>query len=91
MSPTDGHTNCHRWSTPRGIGNFYQMQTSAGVQQQYAQHGMLDPAYQGIYPIPQTAIPNTPGSAATKQVLSDINLESPAPNIEPTIDPIASR
>ncbi|MCE3015802.1 MAG: hypothetical protein ACK56W_04385 [Pirellula sp.] len=74
-----------------GIGNYYQMQSSAGVQQQYAQHGMLDPAYQGIYPIPQTAIPNSPGNAGVKQVLGDVKLESPAQGIEPTADPIASR
>ena len=52
---------------------------------------MLDPAYQGIYPIPQTAIPNSPGSAGAKQALGDINLEAPALGIEPTADPIANR
>ena len=72
-----------------GIGNYYQMQTSAGVQQQYAQHGMLDPAYQGIYPIPQTAVPNSPGNSGAKQVLSDTKLESSVQSIEPMIDPIS--
>jgi len=72
-----------------GIGNYYQMQTSAGVQQQYAQHGMLDPAYQGIYPIPQTAVPNSPGNGGAKQVLSDTKLESSVQSIEPMIDPIS--
>jgi hypothetical protein len=65
------------------------MQTSAGVQQQYAQHGMLDPAYQGIYPIPQTAVPNSPGNGGAKQVLSDTKLESSVQSIEPMIDPIS--
>jgi hypothetical protein len=74
-----------------GIGNYYQMQTSAGIQQQYVQHGMLDPAYQGIYPIPQTALPNGAGSGGAKLGLSDVNLESSAQKIEPMIDPIADQ
>ncbi|XZE36397.1 hypothetical protein SH501x_001963 [Pirellulaceae bacterium SH501] len=41
-----------------GIGNYSQIQTSLSIQQQYAQHGLLDPSYQGMYPIPQQAVPD---------------------------------
>lgn len=53
-----GYPHGARAAEEDGIGNYYQIQTSANIQHQYAQHGMLDPAYQGIYPVPANAIPN---------------------------------
>jgi hypothetical protein len=41
-----------------GIGNWTQIQTSSTIQQQYAQHGLLNPSSSGIYPIAQSAVPN---------------------------------
>lgn len=41
-----------------GVGNWSQIQTSASVQNQYAEHGLLNPEYSGMYPIPQSAVPN---------------------------------
>jgi len=41
-----------------GIGGWTQIQTSSTVQQQYAQHGMLNQSSSGMYPIAQSAIPN---------------------------------
>jgi hypothetical protein len=53
-----GYPHGARAAEEDGIGNYYQVQTSANVQHQYAQHGLLDPAYQGIYPVPADAVPN---------------------------------
>jgi hypothetical protein len=53
-----GYPHGARAAEEDGIGNYYQIQTSANIQHQYAQHGMLDPTYQGIYPVPANAIPN---------------------------------
>ena len=47
-----------------GIGNWTQIQTSSNIQQQYAQHGMLNQSANGIYPIPQAAVPNGRPQAA---------------------------
>jgi hypothetical protein len=41
-----------------GIGHWTQIQTSSNIQQQYAQRGMLNQSYAGIYPIPESAVPN---------------------------------
>jgi hypothetical protein len=41
-----------------GIGNWTQIQTSAAIQHQYSQNGMLSPNAAGLYPIPQAAVPN---------------------------------
>lgn len=53
-----GYPHGARAAEEDGIGNYYQMQTSANVQHQYAEHGRLDPQFQGIYPVPPNAIPN---------------------------------
>lgn len=67
-----------------GMGNYSQIQTSLAIQKQYAEHGLLNAEYAGIYPIPEKAIPNgfnvnTPASTqapvptpdATTSVLTD--------------------
>ena len=57
-----------RAAEEEGIGNWTQIQTSSNIQQQYAQHGMLNQSNSGMYPIPATAIPNgRPQSTLTVQ------------------------
>ncbi len=59
-----------------GIGNWTQIQTSAGIQQQYAQHGMLNQSSSGIYPIAQTAIPNgRPQTAIAAKAMPEAQVE----------------
>lgn len=53
-----GYPHGARAAEEDGIGNYYQIQTSANIQHQYSQHGLMDPAYQGIYPVPPDAVPN---------------------------------
>ncbi|XZE21229.1 hypothetical protein SH449x_001128 [Pirellulaceae bacterium SH449] len=53
-----GYPHGARAAEEDGIGGYYQIQTSANVQHQYAEHGKLDPQYQGIYPVPANAVPN---------------------------------
>lgn len=40
-----------------GIGNWTQIQTSSRIQQHFVDHGRLYENYQGIYPVPQAAVP----------------------------------
>jgi hypothetical protein len=53
-----GYPHGARAAEEEGIGNWTQIQTSANVQQQYVQNGMLNASHNGIYPIPQSAVPN---------------------------------
>jgi hypothetical protein len=53
-----GYPHGVRAAEEDGVGNFYQLQTSSGIQNQYAQYGMMDPAYAGMYPVPQQAVSN---------------------------------
>ena len=53
-----GYPHGARAAEEEGIGSWTQIQTSSSVQQQYAQHGMLNQSSSGIYPIAQSAIPN---------------------------------
>jgi hypothetical protein len=53
-----GYPHGARAAEEDGIGNWTQIQTSSAIQQQYAQNGMLQQNYAGIYPIPETAVPN---------------------------------
>lgn len=55
-----------------GIGTWTQIQTSSAIQQQYAQHGMLNAETSGMYPIPQAAVPNgRPPAAVATQVMME--------------------
>jgi hypothetical protein len=47
-----------RAAEEEGIGHWTQIQSSSNVQQQYVQNGMLNATHSGIYPIPQSAVPN---------------------------------
>jgi len=63
-----GYPHGARAAEEDGIGNWTQIQTSSNVQQQYAQHGMLNQSSSGMYPIPLTALPNArPLSAVAVQ------------------------
>ena len=53
-----GYPHGARAAEEEGIGSWTQIQTSTSIQQQYAQHGMLNQSSSGIYPIAQSAIPN---------------------------------
>ncbi|MEQ1824659.1 MAG: hypothetical protein ABL921_01890 [Pirellula sp.] len=53
-----GYPHGARAAEEEGIGNWTQIQSSSNIQQQYAQNGKLNASHAGIYPIPQTAIPN---------------------------------
>jgi hypothetical protein len=52
-----GYPHGARAAEEEGIGNWTQIQTSSGIQQQYAQHGLLNASSSGMYPIAQTAVP----------------------------------
>ena len=68
-----------------GIGNWTQIQTSSSIQQEYAQHGMLNQSSSGMYPIAQSAIPNGRPQAATPQAMpteSYLNTEGYSISIE---------
>ncbi len=56
-----------------GIGTWTQIQTSSAIQQQYAQHGMLNAESSGMYPIPQAAVPNgrPPAAVATQVIMEE--------------------
>ena len=56
-----------------GIGTWTQIQTSSAIQQQYAQHGMLNAESSGMYPIPQAAVPNgrPPAVVATQVIMRE--------------------
>ena len=47
-----------------GVGNWTQIQTSRGIQNEYVEHGRMPTEYNGIYPVPpfdqnfQSAMPN---------------------------------
>lgn len=47
-----------RAAEEEGIGHWTQMQTSANIQNQYVQNGLLNSTHNGVYPIPSSAIPN---------------------------------
>lgn len=53
-----GYPHGARAAEEDGIGNWTQIQTSSSIQQQYAQHGLLNQSSSGMYPIAQSAIPN---------------------------------
>jgi hypothetical protein len=53
-----GYPHGARAAEEDGIGNWTQIQTSSAIQHQYAQNGMLQQNFAGIYPIPETAVPN---------------------------------
>ncbi len=74
-----------------GIGNYSQIQTSLGIQQEYAQHGLMSSDYTGVYPIPEKAVPNglngpvvgnVPAPAAEAYIESS---ESFLPQVQPVI------
>jgi hypothetical protein len=74
-----------------GIGNYSQIQTSLPVQQQYAQQGMLDPSYQGIYPIPEAAVPNAYTGATKPMNQGELIMQNDsAPTLLPTDQPNAN-
>jgi hypothetical protein len=76
-----GYPHGARAAEEEGIGNYYQIQTSMNIQQQYAQHGRLDPAYQGIYPVPQQAVPSHHGAMAQPVTIpGEISLQSESPS-----------
>jgi hypothetical protein len=66
-----GYPHGARAAEEDGIGTWSQIQTSARVQQEFSQHGMLNPAAAGIYPIPQAAVP-TGNPAATAMGMQTI-------------------
>ena len=47
-----------RAAEEEGVGTWTQIQTSANIQHQYANNGMLNQSAAGMYPIAQSAIPN---------------------------------
>ena len=53
-----GYPHGARAGEEDGIGNWSQIQTSSGIQQEYAQHGRLNQQQGGMYPISQSAVPN---------------------------------
>lgn len=59
-----GYPHGARAAEEDGIGNWTQIQTSTGIQREYAQHGMLGPGQSpGMYPMPE-ALP--PGQVAAR-------------------------
>lgn len=66
-----GYPHGARAAEEDGIGNYFQMQTSANVQHQYAEHGLLDPQFQGVYPVPARAVPNPLTGASSLTSPSD--------------------
>jgi hypothetical protein len=86
-----GYPHGARAAEEDGIGNYYQVQTSANIQHQYAQHGLLDPAYQGIYPVPANAVPNQHMLPEGSLVPGEISLQTESPSDVVTFTDVESR
>ncbi|MCU0710709.1 MAG: hypothetical protein MUC43_01525 [Pirellula sp.] len=93
-----GYPHGARAAEEDGIGNYYQVQTSANIQHQYAQHGLMDPAYQGMYPVPPDAVPNPYGlqpgvnMSGGAPIPGDFSLQSESPSdITVTVTDVESK
>lgn len=61
-----GYPNGAMAAEKEGVGNWTQIQTSRGIQNQYVEHGLMPSEYNGMYPVPPI----------------DPNFQPVAPNVE---------
>lgn len=70
-----------------GVGNWTQIQTSRGIQNQYVEHGLMPSEYNGIYPVPpidprfQSTAPNAEfmNGEVIESTIIEGNSERPVP------------
>ena len=79
-----------RAAEEEGVGSWSQIQTSANIQHQYAQNGMLNPNYSGIYPIPQSAVPNGMAPQALAHEVPIIMNQEPVGGYSVSIEDVPS-
>jgi hypothetical protein len=70
-----------------GVGNWTQIQTSKGIQNEYVEHGRMPSEYNGIYPVPPFD-PNTHGMSSGHVIPHGDVIETTV--LEGTLDPQAN-